>query len=54
VLRLRVCGGIGAFGLALACDLVVASDAATFGTPEINAGVVAAFFDGREPLWTGR
>jgi enoyl-CoA hydratase len=29
----------GAFGLALACDLVVASDTATFGTPEINVGV---------------
>ncbi len=29
----------GALGLALACDLVVASDRATFGTPEINVGV---------------
>jgi len=29
----------GALGLALACDLVVASDQATFGTPEINVGV---------------
>ena len=29
----------GAFGLALACDLVVASESATFGTPEINVGV---------------
>ncbi len=29
----------GAFGLALACDLIVASDRATFGTPEINVGV---------------
>ena len=29
----------GALGLALACDLVVASDAATFGTPEINVGL---------------
>jgi enoyl-CoA hydratase len=29
----------GAFGLALACDLVVAADTATFGTPEINVGV---------------
>jgi enoyl-CoA hydratase len=28
----------GALGIALACDLVVASDAATFGTPEINVG----------------
>jgi enoyl-CoA hydratase/carnithine racemase len=29
----------GALGLALACDLIVASDRATFGTPEINVGV---------------
>jgi 3-hydroxypropionyl-coenzyme A dehydratase len=29
----------GAFGLALACDLIVASESATFGTPEINVGV---------------
>jgi enoyl-CoA hydratase/carnithine racemase len=29
----------GAFGLALACDLIVASDRASFGTPEINVGV---------------
>ncbi len=29
----------GAFGIALACDLVVASQTATFGTPEINVGV---------------
>jgi enoyl-CoA hydratase/carnithine racemase len=29
----------GGFGLALACDLIVASDTATFGTPEINVGV---------------
>lgn len=29
----------GALGLALACDLVVASESATFGTPEINVGV---------------
>ena len=29
----------GGFGLACACDLLVASDAATFGTPEINVGV---------------
>jgi enoyl-CoA hydratase len=28
----------GAVGVALACDLIVASDAATFGTPEINVG----------------
>jgi enoyl-CoA hydratase/carnithine racemase len=29
----------GALGLALACDLVVASEAARFGTPEINIGL---------------
>src|SRR5919206_1968578 len=29
----------GALGLVLACDLVIASDSATFGTPEINVGV---------------
>ena len=29
----------GALGVALACDLIVASEHATFGTPEINVGV---------------
>ena len=29
----------GALGVALACDLIVASEPATFGTPEINVGV---------------
>src|SRR6266566_4830322 len=29
----------GGFGLACACDLVVAVESATFGTPEINVGV---------------
>jgi enoyl-CoA hydratase/carnithine racemase len=29
----------GALGLALACDLVVAREGVTFGTPEINVGV---------------
>ena len=29
----------GALGLALACDLIVAEESATFGTPEINVGV---------------
>jgi enoyl-CoA hydratase len=28
----------GALGVALACDLIVASEEATFGTPEINVG----------------
>src|ERR1700692_3065391 len=28
----------GALGIALACDLVLASERATFGTPEINVG----------------
>jgi len=29
----------GGFGLALACDLVIASDDSQFGTPEINVGL---------------
>ena len=29
----------GALGVALACDLIVATDGATFGTPEIDVGV---------------
>lgn len=29
----------GGFGLALACDLVVAARSATFGTPEVNVGL---------------
>ncbi len=29
----------GGLGVALACDLIVASESATFGTPEINVGV---------------
>src|SRR3954471_18021089 len=29
----------GALGLALACDLIVAREGVTFGTPEINVGV---------------
>ena len=28
----------GAFGIALACDLIIASEEASFGTPEINVG----------------
>ncbi|MDP1847114.1 MAG: enoyl-CoA hydratase-related protein [Solirubrobacteraceae bacterium] len=31
----------GALGLALACDLVIAGERATFGTPEINVGLFA-------------
>jgi enoyl-CoA hydratase/carnithine racemase len=29
----------GGFGLALACDLIVASETAEFGTPEVNVGL---------------
>src|SRR5919109_1476509 len=29
----------GSLGIALACDLVIAKDSATFGTPEINVGL---------------
>src|SRR5438270_13357926 len=29
----------GALGIALACDLIIAKDSATFGTPAINVGV---------------
>lgn len=29
----------GGFGLAMACDLVISADTATFGTPEINVGL---------------
>jgi enoyl-CoA hydratase len=29
----------GGFGLACSCDLLVAADTATFGTPEINVGI---------------
>ena len=36
----------GALGLALACDLVVAREDATFGTPEINVG--------SSPSWSWR
>jgi enoyl-CoA hydratase/carnithine racemase len=30
----------GALGIALACDLIVAKEGATFGTPEINVGAI--------------
>src|SRR5215207_6535929 len=37
----------GALGLALACDLIVAKEGVTFGTPEINVGVyLASTLDG--------
>jgi enoyl-CoA hydratase/carnithine racemase len=29
----------GGFGLALACDLIIARESASFGTPEINVGI---------------
>jgi enoyl-CoA hydratase/carnithine racemase len=29
----------GGFGVALACDIVIASDDATFGTPEVDVGI---------------
>ena len=38
----------GGFGLALACDLVVASERARFGAPEVNVGSVA-LHDHRAP-----
>jgi enoyl-CoA hydratase/carnithine racemase len=39
VARVRGYALAGGFGLALACDLVVASDDSQFGTPEINVGL---------------
>ena len=41
VARVRGYALAGGFGLACACDLVVAADDAVFGTPEINVGPVA-------------
>lgn len=41
VARVRGFALAGGFGLALSCDLVVAADDATFGTPEINVGLWA-------------
>jgi enoyl-CoA hydratase/carnithine racemase len=39
VARVRGYALAGGFGLALACDFVVASDDSQFGTPEINVGL---------------
>jgi enoyl-CoA hydratase/carnithine racemase len=39
VARVRGFALAGGFGLACACDLVVAADDAVFGTPEINVGL---------------
>jgi enoyl-CoA hydratase/carnithine racemase len=39
VARVRGYALAGGFGLALACDMVVAADDAQFGTPEINVGL---------------
>ena len=39
IARVRGFALAGGFGLAMACDFVVASDDAQFGTPEINVGL---------------
>ncbi len=39
IARVRGYALAGGFGLAMACDLVVASDDAQFGTPEVNVGL---------------
>jgi enoyl-CoA hydratase/carnithine racemase len=39
IARVRGYALAGGFGLACACDMVVASDDSTFGTPEINVGL---------------
>ena len=39
IARVRGYALAGGFGLALACDFVVASDDAQFGTPEVNVGL---------------
>jgi enoyl-CoA hydratase/carnithine racemase len=41
IARVRGYALAGGFGLACACDLVVASDDSVFGTPEINVGLWA-------------
>src|SRR6478672_1137897 len=38
IARVRGYALAGGFGLACACDMIVASDDSTFGTPEINVG----------------
>jgi enoyl-CoA hydratase/carnithine racemase len=39
IARVRGYALAGGFGLALACDFVIASDDAQFGTPEVNVGL---------------
>jgi enoyl-CoA hydratase/carnithine racemase len=39
IARVRGYALAGGFGLALACDFVIAADDATFGTPEVNVGL---------------
>ena len=39
IARVRGYALAGGFGLALACDMVVAADDAQFGTPEVNVGL---------------
>jgi enoyl-CoA hydratase/carnithine racemase len=39
IARVRGFALAGGFGLAMSCDLVIASDDAQFGTPEINVGL---------------
>jgi len=39
IARVRGYALAGGFGLALACDLVIAADDAQFGTPEVNVGL---------------
>jgi enoyl-CoA hydratase/carnithine racemase len=39
IARVRGFALAGGFGLALACDLVIAADDAQFGTPEVNVGL---------------
>jgi enoyl-CoA hydratase len=39
IARVNGCALAGGFGLALACDLIVAADTARFGTPEVDVGL---------------